>query len=63
MRYTLLTRLFLTGTAAEVTPVSCIEAFGRPCSGISLTSKIQAIYFDTVKGDNPDYDHWLSYVD
>jgi branched-chain amino acid aminotransferase len=55
---------FFTGTAAEVTPIKELDGrlIGKGTKG-SLTSKIQAIYFDTVKGDNPDYDHWLSYVD
>ena len=55
---------FFTGTAAEVTPIK--ELDGRAIRNSSrgpLTEEIQKIYFDTVKGENPDYEHWLSYVD
>ena len=55
---------FFTGTAAEVTPIKELDGrlIGNGTKG-PLTSEIQTIYFDTVKGDNPDYEHWLSYVD
>ncbi|MDC0127014.1 branched-chain amino acid transaminase [Methylophilaceae bacterium] len=55
---------FFTGTAAEVTPIKELDGrlIGKGIKG-PLTSKIQTIYFDTVKGDNPDYEHWLSYID
>jgi len=55
---------FFTGTAAEVTPIKELDGrlIGKGGKG-PLTAKIQTIYFDTVKGDNPDYEHWLSYVD
>ena len=54
---------FLTGTAAEVTPVR--EVDGRiigPGHPGPLTKKLQAAYFDVVKGANPDYHHWLTFV-
>jgi len=55
---------FFTGTAAEVTPIKELDGrlIGNGTKG-PLTSEIQTIYFDTVKGDNLDYEHWLSYVD
>ena len=55
---------FFTGTAAEVTPIKELDGriIGKGAKG-PLTAEIQTIYFDTVKGDNPDYEHWLSYVD
>ena len=55
---------FFTGTAAEVTPIKELDGrlIGKGTKG-PLTAEIQTIYFDTVKGDNPDYEHWLSYVD
>ena len=55
---------FFTGTAAEVTPIKELDGrlIGKGKKG-PLTAEIQTIYFDTVKGDNPDYEHWLSYVD
>ncbi|NVK30534.1 MAG: branched-chain amino acid transaminase [Gammaproteobacteria bacterium] len=54
---------FFTGTAAEVTPIR--ELDGRPIGSGSrgpITEKIQSSYFDIVKGKNPDFDHWLTYV-
>ena len=55
---------FFTGTAAEVTPIKELDGrlIGKGKKG-PLTAEIQTIYFDTVKGDNPDYEHWLCYVD
>jgi branched-chain amino acid aminotransferase len=55
---------FFTGTAAEVTPIKELDGrlIGKGTKG-PLTAEIQTIYFDTVKGDNLDYEHWLSYVD
>jgi len=55
---------FFTGTAAEVTPIKELDGrlIGKGGKG-PLTAKIQTIYFDTVKGDNLDYEHWLSYID
>ena len=55
---------FFTGTAAEVTPIKELDGrlIGKGTKG-PLTAEIQTIYFDTVKGDNPDYEHWLCYVD
>jgi len=55
---------FFTGTAAEVTPIKELDTrlIGKGKRG-SLTEEIQKIYFDIVKGDNSDYEHWLNYVD
>ena len=55
---------FFTGTAAEVTPIKELDTrlIGKGKRG-PLTEEIQKIYFDIVKGDNSDYEHWLSYVD
>ena len=55
---------FFTGTAAEVTPIKELDTkhIGKGKRG-PLTEQIQKIYFDTVKGINSDYNHWLSYVD
>jgi len=55
---------FFTGTAAEVTPIKELDTkhIGKGKRG-PLTEEIQKIYFDTVKGINSDYNHWLSYVD
>jgi len=55
---------FFTGTAAEVTPIKELDGrlIGKGKKG-PLTAEIQTIYFDTVKGANPEYEHWLSYID
>ncbi len=56
--------VFLTGTAAEVTPVR--EVDGRKI-GIGsrgpLTTQLQAAYFDVVQGRNPAYAQWLTPFD
>jgi len=54
---------FLTGTAAEVTPVR--EVDGRiigPGTPGPVTQKLQSVFFDVVKGQNPQYQHWLTYI-
>ena len=55
---------FFTGTAAEVTPIKELDKrlIGKGKRG-SLTEEIQKIYFDTVKGINSHYEHWLTYID
>lgn len=54
---------FFTGTAAEVTPIRELDKrkIGKGTRG-DLTEAIQKIYFDTVKGINLDYEHWLTYI-
>ena len=54
---------FLTGTAAEVTPVREIDGriIGDGARG-PITEKIQSGYFDIVFGRNPKFDHYLTYV-
>jgi len=54
---------FMTGTAAEITPV--VELDRRPIGGGKvgqLTARLQAIFFDVVKGKNAKYADWLSPV-
>ncbi len=55
---------FLTGTAAEITPVREVDArvLGQGCRG-PITEKLQSTYFDIVYGRNPEYDHYLTYID
>ena len=50
---------FLTGTAAHITPVSEIDhrLVGNGKIG-PLTQKLQKIYFDVIKGNNPKYLDW-----
>jgi branched-chain amino acid aminotransferase len=54
---------FLTGTAAEITPVR--EVDGRiigPGHPGPVTLQIQEVYFGVVKGQNERYQHWLTYI-
>lgn len=55
--------IFLTGTAAEVTPIREIDfrtiGTGKPGP---ITKKLQAEYFAVVKGERDQYSSWLSRV-
>ncbi len=55
--------LFLTGTAAEVTPVNSLDhrVVGNGKRG-ELTKKLQEAYFNVVYGRNPKYEHYLTYI-
>jgi branched-chain amino acid aminotransferase len=54
---------FLTGTAAEVTPLREVDGrrigSGKPGP---LTQKLQAAFFAVVKGDDTRYQSWLTYI-
>jgi branched-chain amino acid aminotransferase len=54
---------FLTGTAAHITPVAEIEktqiSKGKPGE---ITSKLQKLYFEIIKGNNPKYLGWCTPV-
>ncbi|EAZ99432.1 branched-chain amino acid transaminase [Marinobacter sp. ELB17] len=54
---------FFTGTAAEVLPIRELDgrAIGTGKRG-PLTEKLQAMYFDAVKGKSPQHRDWLSVV-
>ena len=54
---------FLTGTAAEVTPVREVDAriIGSGSRG-AVTEKLQSAYFDAVAGKNPKYIQHLTYI-
>ena len=55
---------FLTGTAAEITPVALVDAREIGCgSRGEITAIIQSSYFDIVFGRNKKYEHYLTYVD
>ena len=55
---------FLTGTAAEITPVALVDAREIGCgSRGEITTIIQSAYFDIVFGRNKKYEHYLTYVD
>ena len=54
---------FLTGTAAEITPIREIDdrpiGAGKPGP---ITKKLQDIYYDAIHGRVEKYLHWLDYV-
>jgi len=56
--------VFFTGTAAEVTPVREVDsrsvADGKPGP---VTKAVQDMYFRVVRGYEPRYHHWLTFVD
>lgn len=54
---------FFTGTAAEVTPIKEVDGrvIGEGKPG-EITKKIQSIFFATVRGENKDYESWLTYI-
>jgi len=54
---------FLTGTAAEITPIKDVDAriIGNGSRGF-ITEKIQSAYFDVVAGKNEKYLKHLTYI-
>lgn len=56
--------IFMTGTAAEVTPIREYDdrVIGNGSRG-PITEKLQTLYFDVVQGRNEKYKHWLTFVD
>lgn len=52
---------FLTGTAAEVTPIRELDnrTIGTGTRGF-ITEKLQTLYFDCVHGRNSQYKNWIS---
>ncbi|MFZ2087664.1 MAG: branched-chain amino acid transaminase [Desulfobaccales bacterium] len=54
---------FLTGTAAEVTPVREVDGrlIGKGSPG-PITKKLQTAFFEVVKGQNNKYQQWLTYI-
>lgn len=55
--------VFLSGTAAEVTPVRDVDhrRIGRGEVG-PITRRVQETFFSVVKGADAKHDHWLTYV-
>jgi branched-chain amino acid aminotransferase len=55
--------LFLTGTAAEVTPIREVDRrqIGEGHRG-PFTKTLQSAFFDVVTGNEPKYERWLTYV-
>jgi len=56
--------IFMTGTAAEVTPIREYDdrIIGNGGRG-EITEKLQTLYFDVVHGRNEKYMDWLSFID
>jgi branched-chain amino acid aminotransferase len=56
--------VFLTGTAAEITPVRSIDKIlvGEGVKG-EITKKLQDNFFDVINGAIPDDHKWLTFVD
>lgn len=52
--------IFLTGTSAEVTGVSALD--GRDFAPGSITAELRAQYMKVVRGEVPQYAHWLTEV-
>ncbi len=54
---------FFTGTAAEVTPIRELDhrIIGSGKRG-PLTTRLQALFFDTVRGKNPQHADWLTHI-
>jgi branched-chain amino acid aminotransferase len=54
---------FLTGTAAELTPIREVDdrQLGRGCRG-PVTEDIQSAFFELIKGKNRKYEKWLTYI-
>lgn len=55
--------MFMTGTAAEITPIYDYDGriIGAGQVGV-LTKQLQDLYFATVQGKRDEYAHWLSYI-
>jgi branched-chain amino acid aminotransferase len=53
--------IFMTGTAAEVTPIRSVDdqEVGPPGE---ITLKLQKAYLDTVRGGSERWSHWLEYA-
>jgi len=53
---------FFTGTAAEVVPIREVDdrPIGEPGP---ITRRIQEKFFQVVRGEDREYEHWLEYVD
>ena len=55
---------FFTGTAAEITPIREIDDRPVQAGGRGpITKDVQETFFAAVRGDVPEYERWLDYVD
>ncbi len=53
--------VFMTGTAAEVTPVRSVDDHEIGVGAVTL--ELQRAYLDTVRGRSERWSHWLDHVD
>ncbi len=54
---------FFTGTAAEITPIRELDGRAVGAGGPGpLTTELQATFFRIVRGEEPQYAHWLTRV-
>jgi branched-chain amino acid aminotransferase len=53
--------IFMTGTAAEVTPIRSVDDHEVGPPG-EVTLKLQKAYLDTVRGGSERWSHWLEYA-
>jgi branched-chain amino acid aminotransferase len=54
--------IFLTGTAAEITPVREIDQRRVGRGEWTITKNVQETFFAIVKGGDTKHDHWLHFV-
>ena len=55
--------VFLTGTAAHITPVGSLDRRPIGEGGVGpITTKLRDAYVKVIKGDNPDYTRWCTEV-
>lgn len=54
--------LFLTGTAAGITPISEVDGRKIGDGGWPMTEKIRQAYMEIVHGRNLKYHHWLEFL-
>jgi branched-chain amino acid aminotransferase len=56
--------VFMTGTAAEVTPVREVDdrQIGDGVAG-PITKRLQKVFFETIRGERPEYADWLTPVE
>jgi branched-chain amino acid aminotransferase len=56
--------VFMVGTAAEVTPVASIDRrpIGKGVAG-EYSLKMREVYLQAARGEIPEFEHWLTYVD
>ena len=55
--------VFMTGTAAHVTPISSVDrrTIGNGETG-PITAQLERLYFDAIIGNRDAYSHWLTPV-